>query len=138
MKHVRPLLAVVAAALTLAACVGTGTITDPAFRNDRAAPAAHTRGGFHADNTGAGGSGYDVQCANGGTFGSGYNTGTGCTSASVAPSTGIGTKPGTRPTPFHRPDAGTQLSRPRPSADCIPDLLNTGAGGSGYNYCPPA
>jgi hypothetical protein len=113
MNQVRPLLAVVAAALTLAACEGTGSITDPAFRSDKAAPAAHAGSGLHADNGGWVGSGYDLipcqngglvagcpsgdsggfvgsgydltACENGGTYGSGYDA---CTAGLAAGNTG--------------------------------------------------
>ena len=54
MNQVRSVLAVVAAALALAACEGAGSITDPAFRNSKAAPGNQAGSGFHNDNTGAG------------------------------------------------------------------------------------
>jgi hypothetical protein len=146
MNQVRTVLAVFTAALALAACEGTGSITDPGFRNSKAAPTAQAGSGFHRDNGGWVGSGYDAAtCDNTGTLGSGYDASTACYAADNGGTFGSGyivtpdrshAMPGIRPTPVHgKQSIGDKGTAPgRPTLDCVRD--NGGTYGSGYNVCP--
>jgi hypothetical protein len=124
MNQVRSLLAVVAAALALAACEGAGSITAPALRNGKAAPNTQSGSGFHADNGGMGGSGYDL--APTGSMGSGSIV----VSANGASTSGASHRPIIR-----QPRGFAVPTRPAVASECIV-ADNGGFGGSGYNFCP--
>jgi hypothetical protein len=127
MNQVRSVLTVAAAALALAACEGAGSITDPTFRDSKAAPRTTAGSGFHADNTGSAGSGYNVAPC---TSPDGV-----CAQASLSSGSAISAAP-TRPLSVYDRSHPTKA---RPAAGTLSDCMladNTGSAGSGYNYCP--
>jgi hypothetical protein len=150
MNQVRSVLAVAAAALALAACEGAGSITDPTFRDSKAAPRTTAGSGFHTDIGGWVGSGYDVTTctSNTGTLGSGYDATSGCASAENGGTYGSGNRIAPSATPSKAGGLHTPISRPGPrgaepspqnggQADCVPPSTESGGWiGSGYNYCP--
>jgi hypothetical protein len=146
MNQVRSLLAVVAAALALAACQGAGSITDPTFRDSKAAPGPKAGSGVHADNGGSVGSGHDVvPCENGGGLGSGSGASAACTDTGGFVGSGYRSErsvsasgTGARPTPPSRGPHGFAPKAPAGArTDCAPPSADSGGFvGSGYNYCP--
>jgi hypothetical protein len=118
MMHVRPALVAFALAASLAACDAGRSLTEPTFRDAKAAPGDRTGSGsvMHVDNGGTYGSGYNLSAcaANTGGAGSGYETPVGCASLDNGGTYGSG-------------------------HDLAPCTGNTGGAGSGYGTpgaCP--